>query len=322
MSLYNLKLIHHRSALLTFGALSLCACSTGPVATDAPTDVTVDRPGQGSDAFSPNESVSRAGQPCDNDNACGRIHCDRSVRGGMCTADCVNSDSLSEATFCGGPGSTCLAYGDGETAVSRCAKSCRATMNSGCRPGFVCTGHWYSHAAQVPDTPGCAPFCTLDTHCMTGERCNSRTGRCGQAGVDLLKLADGQPCRTTPAGEPSECRGFCRVFEAANPAVGLCASFIDLSVTQSCPDDPTGMQPEAQPGRDNLALCMKRNCSDALCCPSGLLCEALAPAGAECSPIDHGDRANIACNAMADAGSDAALDGSGDASDDVHVSGD
>jgi Cys-rich repeat protein len=271
--------------------------------------------------------ASRAGLECADDTACNGLTCDTTVAGGACTGECMNGTPASEAMQCGGTGSTCLTADDGAAAESFCTRRCTTgTMNSGCRAGFVCTGFWATHAGGTPDSAGCVPFCATDAQCPTGQRCNARTGECSMTGANPTGLADGVPCRIPAMNQPDPCRGTCFLVVTGNP-MGVCGSSIDLSRTQSCPDDPMNIEPLAPQTGDNLAFCIFRNCSATECCGAGLVCEGEAETGA-CS-VDDPMVPNIACapgdgGAPADASvpdarppTDAAVDAAVDASVDA-----
>jgi len=219
---------------------------------------------------------TRAGAACTNpdpaggaDPACGTLVCIPTGSLPMCTDNCTNSPSqVTERSMCGGGNATCLTQGDGAMADSICAQACTPGPSTGCRPGFACTGWWYTHAGAMPDSPGCFPFCTSDAQCPSGRRCNVRTGSCGATGADLTRLADGAPCNPSLTvmvpGEATprnvQCRGIC--FRVSNTVAtqGTCGSFVDAAVGRACPDDPANVDLLAPPGTDNLALCVFRNC--------------------------------------------------------------
>jgi hypothetical protein len=203
-----------------------------------------------------------------------------------------SSSQANESAQCGGAGTTCLATDQGD---SFCAQSCRAGgAATGCRPGFVCTGLWFAQAGGEADSAGCFPWCQSDAECNGGQRCNPRTGQCGELGFNPMGLPDGSPC---PVSDPSACRGAClRVSESGS--TGVCGSFIDLARTRECPDG-MGVEP-LNPGRDNLALCAFRQCSASQCCPAGLVCEGDADLGV-CVPDDP-MTPNIGCATGGDAG--------------------
>jgi hypothetical protein len=229
--------------------------------------------------------TSRAGAMCKNDMACGAgLRCEESFRDGYCTAECVDDPSQAcEAAQCGGNGATCLAFGDGPNAVTFCAAVCtptaRAGMPGSCRAGTVCTGWWYTHASGEPDRTGCEWFCANDSHCPAGMPCNTRTGECGAAASTTLR-ADGEPCDPTrdPSDGPSrQCRGVC-FSETDNDREGICGSLINLAVTSDCPDSPSRIRPIAPANengrRDNLGLCIYRECSSDADCTAPLRCVA------------------------------------------------
>ncbi len=275
---------------------------------DIPTIDVVERDtfvaGTGSDAIADTGvSPSRAGLACNDDTMCGILSCDTSVVMGRCSGMCNNGSAASEATQCGGAGTTCVSFGDEPQSTTLCTNRCRATAMSGCRPGYVCTGFWYTHAGAMPDAPGCMPQCSADSHCKAGERCNVRTGACGAMGSDPTKLDDGQACTVPAMGQPSPCRGMCFTISSADRTRGLCASFIDLSTAMECPDDPMNVQPIGRAGADNKGLCIFRNCSATNCCPGGMTCEGVVGAvEGRCTPVRDPMAAVIACSARADSG--------------------
>ncbi|MBL8681181.1 MAG: hypothetical protein JNK05_18535 [Myxococcales bacterium] len=249
---------------------------------------------------------SPAGNACTDDSMCGTLSCDTSIGGGLCTSTtCTqNASQANEAMQCGGTGATCLTIGDGADANAFCVKSCRPTMNPNCRPGHVCTGWWSSHMGGTPDSPGCFPFCSQDSHCNTGERCNARTGTCQMAAPNPALLNDGQPCRIPTGMQPSPCKGVCFRVVTGNPN-GVCGSFVNLATASMCPDDPDAVQPLGRMGMDNLGICIFRSCSATQCCPNGLVCEGMDGMGF-CS-VDDPMEANIACTGGGDGGTDSGV---------------
>ncbi len=269
----------------------------------------IDGGGTGSDArVDSGISPSRAGLACNDDTMCGTLTCDTSVAMGICTGMCNNGSAASEAAQCGGSGSTCVSIGDEPQSTTLCTKSCRATATSGCRPGYVCTGFWYTHAGAMPDAPGCMPQCSANSHCNAGETCNVRTGQCGMMGSDPTKLADGQACTPAAMGQPSPCRGICFTVSSTDRTRGVCGSFIDLSTVMECPDDPMNVQPLGRMGADNKGLCIFRGCSATNCCPGGMTCQGAAGAAdGTCSPVRDPMATVIACGAGPDAGADSGV---------------
>jgi hypothetical protein len=232
---------------------------------------------------------TRAGAPCTNadpsggmDPACGAtLVCVPTGSLPMCTAECSDSPSqITERSMCGGGNATCLTQGDGPMASSICTQACTPGPSPGCRPGFACTGWWYTHANARPDSPGCFPFCTSDAHCPSGRRCNTRIGTCGTSAVDLTRLPDGSPCNPTVTvmvpGETQprnvQCRGVCFRVSSTSPTQGICGSFVDLAAGRACPDDPANVDLLAPPGQDNLALCVFRSCTRNADCTAPLVC--------------------------------------------------
>ena len=201
----------------TWLSLGLALAHCGPSGTNTPDGSTADASMSDADAStSPSDAgrdaaaASRAGLECMDDSMCSGLTCDTQVAGGACTGPCMNGTPASEAMQCGGTGSTCLTAGDGAEAESFCARRCTAgTMNSGCRAGFVCTGFWASHAGGMPDTAGCVPFCTNDMQCVSGQRCNTRTGECSMTGANPMGLPDGAPRRLPAMGQPDPFSGAC-----------------------------------------------------------------------------------------------------------------
>ncbi|MBL8678256.1 MAG: hypothetical protein JNK05_03780 [Myxococcales bacterium] len=245
-----------------------------------------------------------AGNPCVDDTDCAPLTCAREVPGGVCTGVCNNSPSqANEQMQCGGSSTTCLSDGTGG---GNCFAACRAgAAGSGCRPGFACTGLWFTQMDGTPDTAACFPFCSSDMHCAAGTTCNERTGQCDNS-RNPMALADGMPCRVGS----NACRGQCfRITEMGE--IGVCGSFIDIAQTSTCPDGDGRVQPFGQ-ARDNLALCIFQQCSESDCCPDGLVCEAQDGSGF-CLPDDP-SQPNVACtsaDAGADGGRDASVDSGG-----------
>lgn len=235
------------------------------------------------DAGTPDAGPSRAGLTCAMDGECGAaLTCDVDIPGGFCTAECTDGTQASERSQCGGAGSTCLSYGDGDEAISYCTRTCTPTARPGtagaCRPGQACTGWWFTHETYEPDAVGCDLFCTADSQCGA-ERCNLRTGECGEA-ADMAARADGEPCDpTVETGTPArnrQCRGIC--FQIGDmPSQGQCGSHIDLTVTPRCPDAPERIAPEAPTDDagerlDNLGECLFKTCATNADCTAPLTC--------------------------------------------------
>lgn len=237
-----------------------------------------------------------AGGACTESAMCGALTCDTSVSGGMCTQPCHNdSMQVNEQIRCSGVGSTCLAIGDGADAEAHCTNVCNPASASSCRSGFVCTGFWYTHAGGVPDSAGCYPFCSNDSHCAAGTVCNARTGSCVPSAPAPTLLADGMPCTIPAAGAASPCRGICfRMSDTSS--TGICGSFINRATQSACPDEPSVIEPLGRAGQDNLGLCLFRTCSASRCCPNGLVCEGDGAGATEgfCG-IDDPTVPNIAC---------------------------
>jgi hypothetical protein len=223
--------------------------------------------------------TSLAGQHCDERTPCGTsgiLQCETSVPFGFCTAQCTNSTSqANERMQCDGPGSTCLTQGDPDpsdptASSSLCTHACSpsATM-SGCLPGQVCTGWWYTHNQGRPDTTGCFPFCGLDAHCPMGQMCNPRVGECG-TGVVMTRKPDGSPC--TPRNGSTECRGIC--FRVDDAGHGICGSFINTRDSRTCADDAEHLQilapsDSSMRSTDNLGLCIFKTCECDRDCTGG-----------------------------------------------------
>lgn len=270
---------------------------------DAARDVAID---VGTDAQSDAAVDSRAGAACTDDSMCDGLACDRSVRGGFCTAPCSDSTAqANERAECGGRNSTCLARGDGAEQHTFCTNTCRPAAAMPCRAGFVCTGFWHTHEGATPDSVGCAPFCTTDEHCNPGERCTPRTGKCATTAAPANGLADGMPCAIPRMNERSPCRGECfRITDASD--TGVCGSLINLATNRECPDEPLVLRPIGRSGSDNLGLCIFRTCSATQCCPSGLTCETQVAGDPEgiCT-VDGPTDPNIECAMPSDAATDA-----------------
>ncbi len=198
------------------------------------------------------------------------------LTGGYCTAFCLLGTTASEADQCGGPGSTCVAhppFADIPDGQGICGRACNPRT---CRAGTACTSFWYNTpATEGADSPGCFAHCQNDAQCAgvattTGalNRCNTRTGRCAPAPVNLALAVDGDPCN--PASTSPQCRGLC--FPATtSPTQGVCGSFINLAATTSCPDNPAAIVPLG-PGDDDLAICVFKTCAHNSECTSPLRC--------------------------------------------------
>lgn len=241
-------------------------------------------------------STTRAGAACTNpspmsgsDPACGAdLMCVVTSTTPMCSRACTNSPSqATEQAMCGGTGSTCLVRGEGATSLSVCAAACRpagmVVATGACRPGFVCTGWWYTHAGSVPDSPGCFPFCSSNADCgagAAGSICNVRRGICGTSAFDSARLPDGAPCNpmttvmvpgsTTP--QNVQCRGLCFRVGITDATQGNCGSLINTRGAPGCPDDPDYVQPLVPTNEDNLALCVFRQCTRNAECRSPHIC--------------------------------------------------
>lgn len=217
--------------------------------------------------------------------ACGTVlRCLTSTTTPACSLACVDNASQSvERSACGGGNGTCLTYGEGSSLASFCAAACDPAAVAGaagsCRAGFVCTGWWYSHTMARNDTPGCAAFCSRESDCPSGQRCNPRDGICGTRVLDLARLPDGEPCNPSITelipGEMlrrnNQCRGICyRVTSDATQ--GICGSMLNLAFSTVCPDDPTRLRPIRSLTPDGLALCIEANCAHNADCRSPLVC--------------------------------------------------
>lgn len=297
-----------RAAGAALAALALVHCAPPPPPVDAGSDV-ASRPDAVADTgVRPDAAgASSAGAACADDTMCNGLTCDTSVQGGMCSSTCTNNASqANEQSQCGGTGSTCMSIGDGAEANSFCTKACRASTATSCRAGFICTGFWYTHEGATPDTAGCFPFCSDNAHCGMGEVCNVRTGSCQTGAINPALLADGEPCTVPAMGAASPCRGIC--FRTSDRATdpGTCGSFINLSTTTECRDNPEVVLPLGRMGTDNLGICLFRQCDATRCCPNRHVCEPNMPGDTEgtCG-VDDPMTANIACNPGAgDGGTD------------------
>jgi hypothetical protein len=301
-----------RAAGAVLAAFALVHCGgpqptndAGDAGRDASNNMTDAAADSGMRPDSSSSSMSSAGAMCTDDSMCNGLSCDTSVRGGFCTGDCTNNASqANEQMQCGGTGSTCLSIGDGDDANTFCTKSCRPTNATSCRPGYVCTGFWYTHMNGTPDTAGCFPFCSSDEHCNTGQRCNPRTGSCSMNAPNPMGIPDGMPCTVPAMNAPSPCRGVCfRLSENPNDRRGICGSFVNLATTRECPDDPENVPLLGRSGSDNLGLCLFRRCSTSLCCPMGLVCESSMPGDTEgVCLIDNPEQPDIPCSPGGDGG--------------------
>ncbi len=218
--------------------------------------------------------TSLAGAACTDNSMCGpSLQCNTELTSpGFCTKMCMNDLPNPETAACGGVNSTCTStLGFTTNPYSMCTNRCAVnTPNSGCRAGFVCTG-FYDTGTGRPDTAGCVPFCASDANCPAGKRCNTRTGRCGATGVNMAGLADGELCVLPMPGQPDPCRGECLV-EASVMRVGTCGSYINLKLTQTCPDTPERIVIANSRSYDDRGVCTYRGCSAELCCGAGQKC--------------------------------------------------
>lgn len=237
------------------------------------------------DAGAADAGTSRAGLTCAADGECGgALTCDTDLPGGFCTADCAdNASQAREREQCGGAGSTCLTYGEAPDAFSGCTRTCTPGARPGtpgaCRAGQACTGWWFTRESLEPDAVGCDVFCTADAHCAAGERCNVRLGECGEP-ADLTARADGEPCDpTVQTGTPAQnrqCRGICYQIGDMR-SQGQCGSYVDLSLTPRCPDDPAHLAPDGvfddEGNRlDNIGECLFKTCETNADCTAPLQC--------------------------------------------------
>lgn len=211
------------------------------------------------------------------------LTCDDS-RNGLCTRACedLGDDDLGEAVSCGGEGRRCVRGDEGPACGLGCDPLARPRTPGACPVGEVCTGAWWLDPNYLPDAPGCVPWCSADADCAEsarGPRCNPRLGRCASVGEDRALAADGAPCdpralqRVEGDARPRSavCRGFC-VQTGADPARGVCASFVDRSRFARCPDDGQVVSLRGPFGADNLALCMWRRCAGDCECAGALRC--------------------------------------------------
>ncbi len=229
------------------------------------------------------------------------------VEGGLCTRTCRNGTATSERSMCGA-GATCVAQGDGTTANGYCEHACDpARALTDCRPGFVCTGWWYSHASGMPDSPGCWTFCTEDAHCPAGGHCDVRRGACEVTPSTPGTRQDGEPCTPVMSGRSAECRGTCFSTDPAEPTHGICGTLINTAVTMRCPDDPTNVMLNGPPG-DNIGVCLLRSCATDCDCTAPLLCvPAIAGAAAHLCDYPSATNPGTPCGdaGVTDGGSDA-----------------
>jgi hypothetical protein len=219
-----------------------------------------------------------AGRRCAGDEDCNSnlLICDTSSPQAICTATCTQSaDQRIEAAQCGGNITTCL--GDGVN-FATCTRACRAMRdgeaNGGCADNRVCTGLWISRA-NGGDRTGCYPHCQVDGDCTLQTRCNPRTGACGQP-ADNRKLADGEPCTGV-----DDCRGLCIATSTTGGTGAQCASFINLALTQLCPDDPQNIFP-AWPTGDDLGICVFKSCTSNNDCTPPLSCRVAITGSLAC----------------------------------------
>lgn len=209
---------------------------------------------------------SRAGDRCTNEDTCvgDFLSCETRLSGGLCTAPCEDSgDADDEAASCGGEGSTCLRWPNGQTL---CTRACTVGRAGGdCGAGRVCTLPWPVVRPEAPRLPGCLPFCSDDADCNPGTRCHRPLGEC-LAAVPEAGRRDGDPC--DPRG-PADCAGLCwRV--GADPAQGLCASLINGALDPHCLDPK--VRPQGPRAADDLALCLFRECDVDSDCTAPLTC--------------------------------------------------
>ena len=234
------------------------------------------------DSTAPDASVPVAAEPggrCTTDDDCASATLVCAVAGPsapVCTTECARSDDPAEESItCGDPRATCLESGDGDGAIRRCTRACRAMAPRGseeqCADHQLCTGFWFTHASGRADTPGCIEWCRSDEDCARGAVCNPRTGFCGLPSEGTAE--DGTPC----GPGDTRCRGTC-LPAGTGPTDGLCASFVDMTRGGGCPDAPARMRPLA-PANDAMGVCIFRTCSTDSDCESPLRCLPDAAAG-------------------------------------------
>lgn len=213
--------------------------------------------------------VAGLGAPCSLAEPCADgYRCDDDDAGGFCTRACVPfGDDARESLACRDPRSTCVAFGDDDRAPGLCALACDPMRRDACGSGRACTT--FSWAGPRHDAPGCFPFCHGDGDCAPGAHCNTRAGTCGARGVDLSLARDGAPCN--PRGGESTCRGVCIGIDVTDPDLGVCASLVDVTVTDRCPDDPEHIVPRGFPG-DAIAVCAFETCAFDPRCPGARAC--------------------------------------------------
>jgi hypothetical protein len=228
----------------------------------------------------PDPGPAPAGTRCVNDDRCDSelLLCDNTTPQPRCTSACHNSARQEiEQEECGGPDSTCLGVGPGN---SICTQACDpsgsgAVMPRVCDSGAVCTRFWLYQSDTVA---GCYNFCQTAADCG-GLPCNVRTGACGVAADETL-LPDGRPCDPT---SPTEmCRGACFVA-GSSITQGLCASYLNTARGSRCPDGSNAVMPPLAPGgpgiQDDLSLCIYRTCRVTADCTRPLTCKADVVAG-------------------------------------------
>jgi hypothetical protein len=232
--------------------------------------------GEPAPAAPPEQTPGDAGSPCLTNDGCGEdLICDTGWLGtGLCTRAC--DEEMDSEAQCGA-GNTCLSIG----ADPRCTRACE---HGTCSAGQVCTTLWLN--LPIPDDPGCLPFCHADADCGEGTRCDTRFGTCGAGPAPDDFLEDGEPCQTNPDPAAAAegivyCKGSCFQIDD-DPARGVCASLIDLSVHDDCLDRPDTMTPFQTTARDDLAICVYRNCRSNDECTAPLRCQRAGVAGGHC----------------------------------------
>ena len=214
------------------------------------------------------DAPGEVGDTCVNDDDCNRddLICRVFNGPGICTKGCENGTDEEEVAACG-EGNTCLVHSDGS---ALCVPACDAANagGEGCGTGQVCT--WFSLFVDTPDDPGCTNFCAIDADCPDSLFC-ARDGICTMpeyGGVLEDRDADGAPCSLDT---PYSCRGLCIPF--GYDGEGICGSLIDLAEVEACPDRPNRMSPFTGAVRDDLAVCIFRECDRDADCPEPLQCD-------------------------------------------------
>lgn len=260
-------------------------------ASDAASDVASDAPDDRAPPPDRAPDVVTTGVACSGDGVCAApTTCDRGPNlytRGLCTRPCAEPrvSPAAQLTACGFAGSTCLATG---FFGGRCVTACDPRTPTVCGRGKLCSSLWFDQPGTAPDEPGCVRFCADDSDCIGdpgGPRCRRRLGVCDRGLDDPTLLADGSPCNPTGV---AQCRGFCLEAIDAQPSHGVCASLIDRTRGDACPDTPMSVIVRGPMAPDQIGMCAFQRCTRNCECVTGLVC--IYEEGPDGRPITTAER--------------------------------